>query len=98
MTILFFLFSAGILLYVVSEVVSLLRLWYRDVEETISGGELRHETPGEIALDVAKEQAIGAAKIAAGLAVGEALGAVAGGSAGAAGGGAFGGGGAAGSW
>ena len=91
------LISAGILVYLGYLVVSLLRSWSREVDETIVAGRKKGETPGRIALDVAEDAGIGAAKVAVGLAIGGALGGSAGGAAGS-GGGAFGGGGAAGSW
>jgi len=86
--------------------VSLLRDWYDIVGDTIETGKRKHETNGRIALDVAEEAGIGAAKVAAGYALGAVIGSAAGGgSAGSAagggisaGGGAFGGGGAAGTW
>ena len=100
------LITAAIFLYLAYLVVSLLRDWYGIVGETIAAGERKHETTGQIALDIGKEAGIGAAKVAAGYALGAVLGgAMEAGSAGGVGGeglsgagGAFGGGGAAGSW
>ena len=83
--------------------IGVLWSWTRSVGETISSGKRRHETPGQIALDVGKKAGIGTAKLAAGLAIEAAAGVLGGGSSGSGdgfsgGGGSFGGGGASGSW
>jgi uncharacterized membrane protein YgcG len=95
----------GVLLYLFYLIVSLLKDWYGIVGETITAGKQKHETSGRIALDIAEEAGIGAAKVAAGYAVGALVGSAIGGAAAkgaggglSAGGGTFGGGGAAGSW
>ena len=88
------LVGAAVLAYLVYLVVSLLLGWRRDIADTITSGRRKHETTGQIAVDIGEEAAVGAAEVAVGLAVGNVIGA--GGSA--ATGGSFGGGGAAGSW
>jgi uncharacterized protein len=96
-----FLLVGALLVLVVG--LRILWSWYRTVGETIAAGERKHETAGQIALDMGKEAGIGAAKIAAGLALEAAGDAIGGGASGggggfSGGGGSFGGGGASGSW
>jgi hypothetical protein len=104
MNVLFGLAGLAFFAYLGYLIVTLVRDWVGIVGETIETGRRKHETDGRIALDIAEEAGVGAAKVAAGYALGAVVGGALGGgaakSAGGAvsGGGAFGGGGAAGNW